>query len=741
MLLSARLARAQSAATLAALQVRNGVLSEESIKAISSEADRGVHDLPAFTALRAAEARRADPVHPGQTPVSIPNGDGTPLLSLPVPSPEEVQSHFRLNKVPSFQTGKLAAAGVEKLISNLDRSKVVAQISLWGCKTFADAAGEVDEVLGLLGLLAKTCQGDLLYNFQGAGKHALVLPATNFPLLALKDIAYLALQGFKVTLAVQPRYFRIYADIRAVWPHFDLLPLVTRPAEQALLSASTHVAALRFTGNSKLFKQLVTYAVRAGNVDLDYGGEISGINKTVIADSVSAAETDPVVVQGLHWSITANNGELCSSTSVVESGLSADRVAKLAEAILARDAQPEMYGDWSARLLRRADKQAGVNIEETSAPREYWDKTAQFAPLGHAPTHDALTHCVYAATLREALTLGVTDVHASNVYVCATGGLARVGTTGAKIPEAIFGSMKTYTNSVGGNHDGVGSVQWLLSLVRMRRMQKESYTHLDNLPDRVEELLDFLPAESRQKFLKELGSITDVFTVFAKDPEVHGPYPGQPLVSGEGHTSVVGLKAIRSTLKKFLLIGAPDEAVIKTLAVELLSPFRAMSPPVIHVLVDQRAPQLQDPLKSFLRFAEKKLKLRVEIHSDWEAVAATVRSEPIAPYFYGSVKKSLLPKEVLAAVAERGGFVYEGVPACPLGVFRQHTTSQSWAAGVTEGVEEAKSLLREVYSRECLKADWKGDLGEVIHTPEEEIDEPIDYNDLEAEPRDAHGIR
>ena len=719
-------------ARAAGLSLRDDILGDKSVVEISRSASKGLYDRDLFRIALDSEMNRLGEIRASETKVTVPNEDKSrALYTVPIYTAEKVRELFNL-EVPSWHTPENSLRSVKTLLAGLDRSKLVAQISMWGCKTFSDAAGELDEVLALLELLVKT--GDvassqnsgLVCNFQGNGKQALVLPATNFPLLALKDAAYLALQGYSVTLAVQPRYFRIYEDIIKVWRGeisdifpVRVLPLVTRQSEPGLLEAVLHVQALRFTGSSNLFRKLVVHAVKGGNVSLDYGGEISGINKTMILQGVP--ETHPVVVEGTHWSVVANNGELCSSTSVIEL-----RDAKAGQALKIAieniDQTQGIYGDWYSKLLKRSDKQQGVRIivsdslSDHSSVKEYWDKIAMLAAPGTAPTHDSLTLCVYGPTVRAALEAGVKE-KASNLYVCKVQGEingpghARVGTTGAKIPESVFGGMKTLTSSLGGNHDGVGTSQWLAALLRVRPSDSvDSRLELiSDLPEKIDALLDFLAPPSRAKFVKELPAVMEIYSLYSSKPAIHGPYQGQPLVGGsEGQrTSVVSLKAVKSTAKHFIVRDSVDEDLVRALAVENLQPFRKEV--VCMHLVGNGG--LVDPMRAFLRFSERQLGVKIFNWKSWEeiSVAISEKNEPfiVPPYFYAC--NSELPLSLKIAVAERSGFIYKKFPTDPFAIFRQCTTTQAWAVGITsDEVDATRHLLKEIYDKMVIRDDCEG---------------------------------
>lgn len=59
---------------------------------------------------------------------------------------------------------------------------------------------------------------------------------------------------------------------------------------------------------------MVQKALELGNRRMEHAGEVSGLNKVVLR-GVSA--THPAVARGTAWAAMANNGELCTSASVL----------------------------------------------------------------------------------------------------------------------------------------------------------------------------------------------------------------------------------------------------------------------------------------------------------------------------------------------------------------------------------------------------------------------------------------
>merc|ERR1712070_1335491 len=91
-----------------------------------------------------------------------------------------------------------------------------------------------------------------------------------------------------------------------------------------------------------------------------------------------------------------------------------------------------------------------VKTESPDGLREWWEKTVLAVPQGGSPntrTNQSLGHCVFASSIDRAVELGLKE-DASCIYMVgvpegsATGApSARAGTTGAKLPESVFGGM------------------------------------------------------------------------------------------------------------------------------------------------------------------------------------------------------------------------------------------------------------------------------------------------------------
>jgi hypothetical protein len=131
-----------------------------------------------------------------------------------------------------------------------------------------------------------------------------------------------------------------------------------------------------------------------------------------------------------------------------------------------------------------------------------------------------------------------------------------------------------------------------------------------------------------------------------------------------------------------------------------MSPFRDT------VTVHYFAPdtfRLKDPVKSFVRFAERTLGWRTHAHHGFEGLCAWIRAAGTPCHFYATRSKHVLPAAFLDACAESGGYAYVGVPTDPIEVFARNTTTQAWTVPAKESPEEAKAVLRRVYKAVCVK--------------------------------------
>jgi len=121
----------------------------------------------------------------------------------------------------------------------------------------------------------------------------------------------------------------------------------------------------------------------------------------------------------------------------------------------------------------------------------------------------------------------------------------------------------------------------------------------------------------------------------------------------------------------------------------------------LHLLGAQQAGKLRvtDPLKSFVRVVEKRLKWNVHWHADTEDCVATLNDAEYPPYFFCVKDRHVLPREILDVVVKKGGYLYEGLPKDPLTLFRWMTTIQAWTVSCTEDqVAEATSELEKAWS-------------------------------------------
>jgi hypothetical protein len=138
-----------------------------------------------------------------------------------------------------------------------------------------------------------------------------------------------------------------------------------------------------------------------------------------------------------------------------------------------------------------------------------------------------------------------------------------------------------------------------------------------------------------------------------------------------------------------------------------MSPLQEI-PVDLHLMDAPRSGKLRvtDPLKSFLRVAEKRLKWKLHWHADDAEMATNLRSAEYPPYFYCVKDKHLLPLDVLHAVAEQGGYLYEDLPSDALSLFRMLTTTQAWTVACTDAqVGEATAALGSAWTSIGLRTE------------------------------------
>ena len=539
---------------------------------------------------------------------------------------------------------KLAVPKGDELVKILDKylseeflgksAEHVAMLTAWGPKAIADSEGEFSEVAALMRLSLKAYKATLQANtsdFQfevdrsGEGRDCLVMPPSNFALLGIKDTFHMLLKGFRVLLIVQPRFFPHFREIQLSLSScglpeglVEVLPGITPEADPAVLhEALKHVDRLQFTGSSQMFKSLVLKAIEQGNTRMEHAGEVSGLNK-VRLNGVSASH--PAVARGTVWAAMANNGELCTSASLVEFDPALDTVDEVKRALLEAEnafkAGRDPTDETLDVLLREGKAQQLEVKTDTKGFREWWEKTILASPHYSGKdgvelkTNQSLGHCIYAPSIEKALE-GVTE-EASNLYFVGvpestSSPSARAGTTGAKLPESTFGGMKTYTYAVAGDHDGVGTIQTIFDNTKRRgpswRDQEEAYAQYE-LSEVAEMLLEFLAPRDQQSFSKQMSNVLEVFQAFM--PEVTDPYAGQALVNSEGRSQLVTLLALKPSRKHFLVprgVGLPED-IVKMAALCAMSPLKEV-PADLHLLDAAQAGKLRitDPLKSFVKVA------------------------------------------------------------------------------------------------------------------------------------------
>lgn len=744
-----------------ARKLREAIFSHEVVAELAATADAPVDQKAALERLR-QELKQAetelpvsllgDVLTPGSgrraasatAALSLGGGPGMRKVTMTMPSVSDVEALLAKRKKENFRMEKPEElADVmhkylhEKFIGR--GAEHVGLIAAWGPKAIGDSEGEFAEVAALM-LQSLTVYRAAIqsskddYQFEihrdGDGRDCLVMPPSNFALLGLKDVFHNLLQGFRVVAVVQPHFMPHYVEIQRDLQEcglpkglFEVFPGITPDADPEVLhTVLRHVDRLQFTGSSGMFQGLVKKAFDLGNLRMEHAGEVSGLNK-VRLDGVSIKNA--AATAGCQWATMANNGELCTSASLIEfdpsTGDSAETVKSAVEAV---DAGTFRIGtdpeDASLNVLLKGGKSKGIEVL-TSSPdglREWWEKTVLTVPLGstgntNTRTNESLGHCIFSPSIARSVEIGVGE-DASCIYavgVPETGPSARAGTTGCKLPNSAFGGMKSYTFAVAGDHDGVGSLGTLLNNVSRR---KASWRDNDEvraqyeLTETAEGLLDFLTAQEQEAFHKDVSNVLEVFKAFA--PEIAQPYGGQPLVGGEGKSQLVTLQAQRPSRKNLLIprgVGLPDD-IVKMAVLHEMSPLREV-PVDLHLMDAPKAGKLRvtDPLKSFFRVVEKRLGWRLHWHDDTDALTAAVRSSEYPPYFFCVKDKHLLPVDLLHAVAEKNGYLYEGLPTDAVSLFRMLTTTQAWTVACRDEaqIKEATEVLRETWAKVGLREE------------------------------------
>merc|ERR550537_528310 len=87
-------------------------------------------------------------------------------------------------------------------------------------------------------------------------------------------------------------------------------------------------------------------------------------------------------------------------------------------------------------------------------------------------------------------------------------------------------------------------------------------------------------------------------------------------------------------------------------------------------------------------------------------LASYIRNDKYPPYFYCLKDRQFLPLEVLMAVVDQGGYLYEGLPDEAVGLFRMMSTTQAWTVSCTEAqLPEGKAALEKLWLSEALRSD------------------------------------
>jgi hypothetical protein len=591
-------------------------------------------DIEELDVLLLGETLAADEGRQKITATTSEGPSGAPAVrtvSMVVPNANDIsklladrrEENFRIEK-PEALLEVLEKYYQEKCLAK--GADHVAQLAAWGTKGMEDAEAEFGEVAAVIAQhlaayrAALACGGHVEtenkdFQFEvsrtGDGGDCLVIPPETSPFVALKDAVHMLLLGYRVLMVVPPRSFFQFRSMQTDLAEcglpqgvFDVVPCNVCNEDSVLLSEALRtVKRLQFTGSSETFKALVAKALELGNLRIEYGGEVSGLNQ------VGATQ-----------------------------------------------------------------------------------------PLGH---------CAVAPSIESAIELGLKD-SSSCIYAAAgSEGSATVpvfGTTGCKHPESAFGGMKTYTKTVAGDQNGVGSIQSLLSAVKRRgsswRDQEEVRAKYE-LTEVAEMLTEFLSPRDQTTIPQEISNVLEVFAAF--QPEV------ATYKSVDEKSELVTLKALKSTQKNLLIpkgVGLPEEIIKVALLCEM-SPLKEL-PINLHLMDEKRSGKLRitDPLKSFLRVVERQLGWKVHFHADEAEMASWISSSESPPYFFCVKDRHLLPLPVLQAVAGQCGYFYEGLPDDALGLFCMLTTTQAWTIACTEAeVEKAKAALQKAWSNNGLREE------------------------------------
>lgn len=329
------------------------------------------------------------------------------------------------------------------------------------------------------------------------------------------------------------------------------------------------------------------------------------------------------------------------------------------------------------------------------------------------PTYRSLGYCIFSPTIEEALEQGVRE-EASCIYAvgCEAGELEpqpRAGTNGCKIPESVFGGMKSYTDAVAGDHDGVGSLQTNLQIVQAAATEivqmsprgtmtagPDHHTGVDYpLSEDARALLNFLPDAERAGFVHRsrgsLGRTLDALWSLAREAP-SAPYGGQPLANapGGGRSKLVTVRAVRATNLQALHTTGSNEVpadLVKLAVLQEMSPYPLSRPVRFHYFAPEAG--VTGPLVDFLQEAGRRVGWQGEAHADWAALTAVVQAEAgdRPPYFLAAPPggdKQQLDAAFLSAVAGRMGYLYASLSPDPLRALRQLTTTQAWTAAVDE---------------------------------------------------------
>lgn len=585
----------------------------------------------------------------------------THTLKMVLPDVEDVKKLFQKRRAANFRAAKpdVLADTLETFVADkllTERETHVVRMAVWGQKTLEDAQREFSAGTMCIDMFVRAYRstlniakddGQFKVHRSGDGKDCVVVPFGNSMMMGVKDIVQALLHGFRVLTIVQPQAFSFFEGMQQ--------DLTACGLPHGLLEVLPGIA-------PKADPEVLRYIMR--EVDrLQFSGDTAMLKKLI------------------QQAYEQNNTKL------------------------------EYAGDVGGAVNTILDEVFTNHGDEAIAALDQEE-------LSNLPANQASANYIYAPSIERAVSFGAEQV-ASNIYCIGAPDDERKLCGAPKsaqktLPETIFGSNTSNTFAVAGDHFGACTLQSILGPIQRRgknwRDQEEAYAvyELDEVTDM---LLDFLDPDQRTAFEKEISDLLELYTVF--EPEVGLPRSGPPLVGGKGSSQLVTIKALRPMQKQLLIpqgMNLPQD-IVKMAALHQMSPLR--EPPVhLHVMgvTGESALWLKDPLKTFLRVAERTLGWKIHKHKTMRDLESSISSAECPPFFFAVKDRHLVPKEMVSAVAANGGYLYT-MPKDTLTLFRLLTTTQAWTVICTEA-ETAKAA-------EVLKSTWRSTLIEEPHEPPE----------------------